>query len=47
MSDRPEFPELLPPDAPHVVRVLAPGWRILPGIVLGIALIVATVILAI
>lgn len=39
MNDRPEFPDLLPPDAPHVQRVLLPGWWILPGAVLGAALI--------
>lgn len=36
MSARPEFPELLPPDAPHAQRVLAPGWWVLPAAVLGV-----------
>jgi hypothetical protein len=41
MKERPEFPELLPPDAPHAApRVaevrLAPGWWVLPGAVLGL-----------
>lgn len=40
MKERPEFPELLPPDAPHAQRVMVPGWWILPGAVTGIALLV-------
>ena len=36
MRERPEFPELLPPDAPHAVRVFCPGWWVLPGAVLGL-----------
>lgn len=43
MNDRPEFPELLPPDAPHVQRTLSPGWWILPGFVLG-AILIAIII---
>ncbi|MEI2806210.1 MAG: hypothetical protein V9G18_09790 [Albidovulum sp.] len=36
MKERPEFPELLPPDAPHAVPALCPGWWILPAAVLGV-----------
>ncbi|MDZ4393526.1 hypothetical protein [Cypionkella sp.] len=36
MSERPEFPELLPPDAPHAQRMMTPGWWILPGAIVGL-----------
>lgn len=35
MSERPEFPELLPPDAPHAQRMLSPGWWLIPAAILG------------
>lgn len=33
---RREFPELLPPDAPHAQRMMAPGWWVLPGFLVGV-----------
>lgn len=35
MKPRPEFPELLPPEAPHAVRILCPGWWVLPALAAG------------
>lgn len=45
MKERPEFPELLPPDAPHAQRVLCPGWWVLPAAVLGVAFWVGLILL--
>ncbi|WP_461306578.1 hypothetical protein [Albidovulum sp.] len=35
MTERPEFPELMPPEAPHVQSVMPPGWWVLPVVVFG------------
>lgn len=36
MSGRPEFPDLIPPDAPHAQRMMAPGWWVMPGAIVGL-----------
>lgn len=38
MRKRPEFPELMPPEAPHAQRVPAPAWWLPVAAVLGAVL---------
>jgi len=45
VSGRPEFPDLLPPDAPHAQRVMAPGWWVLPGVIAGVVFYVVVILL--
>lgn len=35
MKTRPEFPDLMPPDAPHAQRCCAPGWWVVPATIVG------------
>lgn len=47
MKTRPEFPELLPPEAPHVQRRKVPGWWLPLGIGLGLVCWVVLILLLI